>query len=250
MQFQLTRLKSEIQILEMTSRYLESEYNKREVLNVLLPSSDPVKKLFCELDEMSFDLEGFVRELVNMSYACFLSGNPIDCNLYWDQLDLFEAEVLANYAEFYWYVHTVQAALNHRDFSIPAIARTINNLQSKANHLQTSLTIALSDLAERTSEQAGGDSDLLTKFNFVPQSVLSEYSFELPPSIIGRLLWYLNPENALLVPGDIYREYNMTFNHLNTAATNISAKISGVNIHRRWFKADLFSNEHLSLVRF
>jgi hypothetical protein len=247
MQFQLTRLKSEIHILEMTSRYLESEYNKREVLNVLLPSSDPVKKLFCELDEMSFDLEGFVRELVNMSYACFLSGNPIDCNLYWDQLELFEAEVLANYAEFYWYVHTVQSALNHRDFSIPAIASTINNLQSKANHLQTSLTIALADLAERKSEQAGGDSDLLTNFNFVPQSVLSEYSFELPPSIIGRLLWYINPETALLVPGDIYREYNLTFNHLNTAATNVSAKISGVIIHRRWFKAALFSNEHLSL---
>ena len=247
MQFQLTQLKSEIQILEMTSRYLESEYNKREVLNVLLPSSDPINKLFCELDEMSFDLEFFVRTLVNMSYSCFLSGNPMDCNLYWDQLELFEHQALASYAEFYWYVYTVQAALNHRDFSIPAIASTINILQSRANHLHTSINIALADLAERRSKQE--NSDFLTKFIFVPQFMVSDYDFELPPSIIGRLMWYLNPETALLVPGDLFQEYNLTFNHLNTAVTNISAKISAVNVHRRWLRAALFGNEHLSLVR-
>ena len=250
MQFRLSQLKSEIQILEMTSRYLESEYKKREILNSLFPSNDPINKLFCKLDEMSFDLEGFVKDLVNMSYACFLSGNPVDCNLYWDLLQLFEDEVLANYAEFYWYVYTVQAALNHRDFSIPAISSTISDLQTKVNHLETSINIALFDLAERNSEKANDDRDLLTEFNFVPQSVaLSDYSFELPPSIIGRLLWYLNPETALLVPGDLFQEYNLTFNHLNTAATNVSAKISAVNIHRRWFEAALFGNEHLSLVR-
>ena len=248
MQFHLTQLKSEIEILEMTSRYLDSEYKKREVLNALFPSNDRIKKLFCELDEMSFDLEEIVKDFVNMSYACFLSGNPVDCNLYWNLRDHFEEEVLGSYAEFYWYVHTVQAALNHRDFSIPAISSTITDLQTKVHHLQTVINIAIFDLAERKSEESSNERDILSEFNYMPQPMTSGYSFELPPSILGRLLWYLNPETALLVPGELFQEYNLTFNHLNTAATNVSAKVLAVNIHRRWFKAALFGNEHLSLV--
>lgn len=249
MQFRLSQIKSEIQILEMTSRYLEKEYKKREILNTLFPSSDPVFKLFCELDLRSFNLEQQVKEVVNMSYACFLSGNPVDCNLYWELTDHFEEHVLNNYAEFYWYVYTVQAALNHRDFSIPAIFSTINDLETKVNHLQTFINIALFDLAGRESKDSNDDdTSILSNFDYNSESVTEDYDFELPSSIVGRLMWYLNPETALLVPGELFQEFNLTINHLNAATTNVSARISTVDVHRRWFKPGLFRDDHFSLV--
>ena len=247
MQFKLTQMKSEIEILQMTNRYLEKEYKKRQVLNVLIPSEDLVNKLLCQLDEMSLNLEHTVKEYVDLSYACFLSGNPSDCHLYWNLQNYFEDEVLTNYAEFYWYVHTVQAALNHREYSIPAISNTINDLERKVNDLQISINIALIDLAER-SDNTKDNRGFLTEFNFSPQFTTTDYDFELPPSITGRLLWYLNPETAPLVPGELYQEYNLIFNHLNTAATNVSAKISTVSVHRRWFKPGLFGDKYINLV--
>ena len=75
-----------------------------------------------------------------------------------------------------------------------------------------------------------------------------DLDYDLTSSLIGRLLWYINPESTTLLPKELIDEYNLTINHLNTAFTNVSAKLSRVNIHRRWFKAGLFGNKHLKLV--
>ena len=246
MQFQLTQLKTELHILEITSQYLEKESEKRRVVNALFPSSDPINRLYCDLDMATFHLEELVKESEDMRYECLVSGNPTDCHLYWDLQEYIHDEVVTNYTEFYWYVHTVQAALNHRDYSIPAISSTISEIQLKAEKIQTPINIALSELAKRDRELS--DRDFFSEFSFRPQSLSSEYNFELPSSIIGRLMWYINPETTQLVPREVVEEYNLTFNHLNTAITNMSAKLMNVNIHRRWFKAAIFSNEHLRLV--
>ena len=247
MQYQLAQLKTKIQILEITSQYLDKESKKRKALNELFPSLDPVYQLYCDLSEANFYLEELVKESEDMRYECIVSGNPADCHLYWGLQNHIRDKVLANYTEFYWYVHTVQAALNHRDYSIPAISSTINDLQVKVTHIQSSINVALSDLAERKDETED-DRNFHSEFVFRPHPSFTYYNFELPTSIIGRLLWYINPESTVLVPKDVHQEYNLTFNHLNTAFTNVSAKFISVNIHRRWFKSALFSNEHLILV--
>ena len=249
MQFRLTKLKSEIQILEMTSRYLESEYEKRQLLNILLPSQDPLNKLFCDLDEMSLSLEKTVEYYIALSYECFLAGDPLQCHEYWDLQANFEDEIVGSYAEFYWYVHTVEAALNHREYTIPALTSAMSDLRSRANYLQIAINVALLDLADERIDEPSNDRYILTEFNFFPRSTPSGFDFKLPASITGRLLWYLNPETAPLISGDLFQEYNLTFNHLNTAVTNVSAKISTVGVHRRWFKPGLFDSKHLSLVR-
>jgi hypothetical protein len=248
MQFQLTRLKSQIKLLEITSQYLEKESKKREILNSLFPSLDPINKLYCDLDTATFELEQIVKDSEDLRYECLVSGNPADCHLYWSLQEYIREEVVTNYTEFYWYVHTVEAALNHRQYSIPAIASTITDMEIKIHHIQTSINIALSELAERDyEEEQNNDRDFLSEFNFRPHSMESDYNFELPTSITGRLLWYINSESTPLLPGELLQEYNLTFNHLNTAATNVSAKVTTVNIHRRWLKAGLFENQHLGL---
>lgn len=247
MQFQLTRLKTEIQILEITSRYLDKETQKREALNALFPSLDPILQLYCELDEATYQLEEIVKESENMRYECLITGNPADCHLYWDLQEHIRDAVVGNYTELYWYVHTVQAALNHREYSIPAISSTINDIQIQVNHIQTSLNIALSELAEREKE-ADDDRDFLSDFVYNPDDSSSDYNFELPSSLVGRLLWYIIPDSTALLPKEELQRYNLTINHLNTALTNVSAKLMTVNIHRRWFKSAIFDNKHLSLV--
>lgn len=251
MQYQITTLRAEVHILETTIQYLERETQKREVLNALFPSSDPIKKLYCELDEATFQLEDIVKESEDMRYRCLVSGNPADCHPYWDLRQYVRDQVVANYTEFYWYVHTVEAALNHRDYSIPAISSTISEVQAKINDIQSSINVALSEFAERSdNNDPVDDRDFLSGFSFSTQHSPSEYDFELPSYMMGRLIWYINPESTHLVPREITEEYNLTFNHMNTAVTNMSTKLISVNIHRRWFKMDLFNNKHLNLVSF
>ena len=148
MQFQLSQLRTEIEILEITSRYLDQEASKREALNALFPSLDPVYQLYCDLDTANYQLEQIVKQSEDMRYECLVSGNPADCHLYWGLKEHIRDTVLGNYTEFYWYVHTVQAALNHRDYSIPAIGSTIGKLQERVSHVQSAIDIALSDLSE------------------------------------------------------------------------------------------------------
>lgn len=248
MQYQLTQLKTEVQILEITSRYLDKEMEKRETLNALLPSLDPILRLYCDLDVATYQLEQIVKESEDMRYECLITGNPADCHLYWNLQEYIHDQVLGNYTEFYWYVHTVQAALDHRRYSIPAISSTITDIQAKIHHIQTSINIALSELADRDKEETNDDRDFLTDFTYKPDPSFTNYSFTLPPSLVGRLLWYINPESTELLSKDMLQEYNLTINHLNTASTNISAKLTTVSIHRRWFKAGIFGNKHLTLV--
>lgn len=249
MQFKLSHIKTEIEILEITSRYLDQETREREALNALFPSLDPVFQLYCDLDTATYRLEEIVKESEDMRYECLVSGNPADCHLYWGLREHIRDQVLGNYTEFYWYVHTVQAALNHREFSIPVIRSTISKLQIQINHIQSAIDIALSDLSERTMTEVSNDENVFTDFMYNPTTTtLYDHDFDLPSSLIGRLLWYINPESTTLLPKELIQEYNLTFNHLNTAFTNVSAKLSSVNIHRRWFKAGLFGNKHLRLV--
>lgn len=248
MQYKLTQLKTEIQILEITSQYLEAESQRREILNALFPSLDPIFQLYCDLDIATFQLADIVKESEDIRYECLVSGNPADCHLYWDIKEYIRDDLIANYTEFYWYVHTVEAALNHREYSIPSISYTIYDIQSKVNRIQRSINNALSDQAERNSNEDNDLVGFLTKFVYKPSAESLYYNFELPDSIIGRLLWYINPESTALVQKELFQIYNMTFNHLNTAVTNVTAKFMTVNIHRRWFKVGLFNNKHLSLV--
>ena len=252
MQFQLSKLRTEVQMLELTSQYLEKETRKRDALNKLFPSLDPVYQLRCDLDLATLRLQELVRESEDMRYECLISGNPADCHLYWGLQEHIREQVLGNYTEFYWYIHTVEAALNHREFSIPAIASTVSKLQVQINHIQASIDIALSELSDRDAEEASDNRDFFTDFmyNPNPSNPPEYYDFSLPSSLLGRLLWYINPESTRLLPKELTEEYNLTINHLNTALTNVSAKLSRVNVHRRWFKAGLFGSKHLILVSF
>ena len=153
MQFQLSKLRTEVEVLELTSQYLEKETREREALNALFPSLDPVYQLRCDLDEATYRLQELVKESEDMRYECLISGNPADCHLYWGLQEHIREQVLGNYTELYWYVHTVEAALNHREISIPAIASTISKLQSHIVHVQASINIALSELSERNGEE-------------------------------------------------------------------------------------------------
>ena len=250
MQFQLSKLRTEVEVLELTSQYLEKETQEREALNALFPSLDPVYQLRCDLDEATYRLQELVKESEDMRYECLISGNPADCHLYWGLQEHIREQVLGNYTEFYWYVHTVEAALNHREFSIPAIASTISKLQTRITHVQASINIALSELSERGGEETSDNRKFFTDFMYSqnPSNFPSSYDFSLPSSLLGRLLWYINPESTRLLPKELTEEYNLTINHLNTAFTNVSAKLSRVNVHRRWFKAGIFGNKHLKLV--
>ena len=248
MQYKLTQLKTEIYILETTSRYLETESRRRDVLNALFPSLDPVFQLYCDLDIARLVLDDIVKESEDARYACLISGNPVDCNLYWGLKEYIRNDIISNYTEFYWYVHTVEAALNHREYSIPAIANSINGMQIRINRIQRSIDNSLSDFAERDGEDLNNYWGVLSEFEYTSDLPVSDYDFELPDSIVGRLMWYINPESTALVLKELAQEYNLTVNHMNTAVTNVTAKFRTVNIHRRWFKAALFSNQHLSLV--
>jgi hypothetical protein len=250
MQFQLSKLKSEIEILELTARYLEKEMREREALNELFPSLDPVYQLYCDLDDATLKLQQLVKESEDMRYECLISGNPVDCHLYWGLQEHIRDQVLGNYTEFYWYVHTVEAALNHRQYSIPAIANTIGKLESRIVHVQAAINIKLSDLSDRDEEETSDSRDFFTDFMYDPVVLTpkSYYDFTLPSALVGRLMWYMNPESTRLLPNELTEEYNLTINHLNTALTNVSAKLSRVNVHRRWFKAGLFGDKHLRLV--
>ena len=251
MQFRLTQLQTEIQILEITSQYLETEARKRDILNSLFPSLDPIYRLYCDLDVATYQLEEIVKDTEHHRYNCIVTGNPTDCHLYWDLYDYVRNQVMDNYTELYWYVHTVQAALNHQEVSIPAIASTISSIQVHVNSIQSSISLALSELADRDGEEDSDDRDFLSDFVYrQPNGALSKYDFELPPSLIGRLLWYINPESTRLLQKEVLQEYNLTFNHLNTAFTNVSAKLMKVNVYRRWFKSGLFGNKHLNLVSY
>ena len=247
MQFQLARLKTEIRVLEITSRYLDEKTRKREVLNALFPSDDPIYKLYCALSDATYQLEELVKDSEDMRYNCIATGNPSECQFYWTLYEYISTDIIANYTEFYWYVHTVEAALNHREFSIPAIAGTIASIETRVENIQSSINIALSESADRDNEENEDERDFLTNFNFVPTKTTA-YNFQLPQSVTERLFWYINPESTRLLPKQTVQEYNATFNHLNTAITNISAKIMKVNIHRRWLKPGIFGNKFLSLV--
>ena len=252
MQFQLSKLRTEVEVLELTSQYLEKETREREAINALFPSLDPVYQLRCDLDEATYRLQELVKESEDMRYECLISGNPADCHLYWGLQEHIREQVLGNYTEFYWYVHTVEAALNHREFSIPAIASTISKLQTRITHVQASINIALSELSERSGEETSDNREFFTDFMYSqnPSNIPSSYDFSLPLSLLGRLLWYINPESTRLLPKELTEEYNLTINHLNTAFTSVSAKLSRVNVHRRWFKAGIFGNKHLKLVSY
>lgn len=251
MQFKMAQLKTEIQILKITSEYLDKETRKRDALNALFPSLDPVYQLYCDLDVATYKLEETVKEAENMRYECLITGNPANCHLYWNLHEHIREQLVGNYTEFFWYVHRVEAALNHREYSIPAISSTINYIQERVNHIQTSIDVALADLSGRELDEANDDvdTDFFTDFMYKSSALLPGYDFELPSSLIGRLLWYINPTSTTLLPKELVQEYNLTINHLNTAVTNVSAKFSKVNIHRRWFKAALFGNKYLKLVR-
>ena len=249
MQFRLTQLKTKIQILEITSKYLEKETRERDAMNVLLPSQDPVYQLYRDLDVATYLLEEQVKESEDMRYKCIVSGNPADCHLYWGLRDHIHDEVLGNYTEFYWYVHSVQAALNHREYSIPAISNTISSTLVHVHYLESVIRVALSELSDRDEEEDNDNRDFFTEFMYHPTISEPHQGFELPPSLIGRLLWYINPESVRLLPKELINEYNLTINHLNAVFTNVSAKLSKVSIHRRWFKSGLFGNKHLQLVR-
>ena len=250
MQFQLSKLKAEVQVLELTSQHLEKKAREREILSVVNPTLDPVYKLYRDLDEATRQLQELVKESEDLRYKCLLSGNPENCHKYSGLQEHIRDEVLSNYTEFYWYVHSVEAALNYRDIAIPAIASTISKLQNRMIHIQASINIALSELSEKNSEVASENQDAFTNFiyspNFLNQTI--KYDFSLPSSLLNRLLWYINPESTRLLPKELTEEYNLTINHLNTAFTNVSAKLSRVNVHRRWFKAGIFGNKHLKLV--
>ena len=249
MQFQLTQLKAEVEILELTRAYLEKETHERETLNVLFPSLDPVYQLYRDLDMATLRLQELVKESEDMRYDCLISGNPADCHLYWGLQDHIREQVLKNYTEFYWYVHTIEAALDHRQFSIPAISSTINKLKVRINHLQTAVSSALSHTSGgRDNEEIVDHREFFTDFMYSLFRLPTNYDFSLPSSLTGRLLWYINPESTRLVPSDLAEEYNITINHLNTALTNMSAKLSRVNVHRRWFRAGIFGDKNLELV--
>ena len=249
MQFQLSKLKARVQLLELTSQYLEKKARQRELLSAIIPSLDPVYKLYRDLDEATRQLQGMVKESEDMRYECLLSGNPENCQHYWGLEEHIREQMLSNYTEFYWYVHSVESALNYRETTIPAIASTISKLQVRIMHIQASINIALSELSEN-----GGDHsehrDVFTSFTYSPNTLnqASKYDFSLPSSLRGQLLWYINPESTRLLPKEVTEEYNLTINHLNTALTNVSAKLSRVNVHRRWFKPGLFDGSYLKLV--
>lgn len=250
MQFQLSQLKAEIKLLEITAQYLDKETRKRETLNALFPSLDPVNQLYSDLRLANYRLEQIVKESEDMRYECLITGNPLNCQIYWSMQDHIREQVLGNYTEFYWYVHTVEAALQHREYSIPAIYSTISDIEEQVLHVRSAIYIALSELKERVVDEAPDEIDFFADFMYKPRpSSSSTFDFELPPSLVGRLLWYINPESTRLLPKALIEEYNLTINHLNTAMTNVSVKLSKVNIHRRWFKSGLFGNKHLKLVR-
>ena len=222
---------------------------EREAINALFPSLDPVYQLYCDLDIATLRLEELVKESEDMRYECLISGNPADCHLYWGIQEHIREQVLGNFTEFYWYVHSVEAALNHREFSIPAIAATISRTQSKINHINAALNIALSELSGRDGEDYSKDTrEFFTDFMYRPYKLPLNYDFTLPSSLVGRLLWYINPESTRLVPKELREEYNLTISYLNSALTNVSAKLSRVNVHRKWFKPGLFGDKHLHLV--
>lgn len=246
MEYKLSQLETEIKFLEITAQYLEKDTQRRETLNALFPSLDPVYKLRRELYLANYVLEQIVKESEDMRYECLITGNPLNCQIYWSMYDHVREQVLGNYTEFYWYVHTVESSLKHREYSIPTIYGTISDIQEQVLHTRTTLNFARSQLNEKATEKAPDDIDFFTDFMYTPgPSSLSTFDFKLPQSLIGRLLWYINPESTRLLPKALMDEYNLTFNHLNTALTNVSVKLSKVNVHRRWFKSGLFGNKHL-----
>lgn len=246
MEYKLSQLQTEIKLLELTAQYLEKDTQKRETLNELFPSLDPVYKLRRELYLANYVLEQIVKESEDMRYECLVTGNPLNCQVYWSMHEHIREQVLGNYTEFYWYVHTVESSLKHREYSIPAIYGTISEIQEQALHTRITLNFARSQLNEIAAEKASDDIDFFTDFMYTPSpSSLSNFDFKLPPSLIGRLVWYINPESTRLLPNALMDKYNLTINHLNTALTNVSVKLSKVNIHRRWFKSGLFGNKHL-----
>ena len=248
MQFQLSNLKARVQLLELTSQYLMKKARQRELLSAIIPSLDPVYKLYRDLDEATRQLQEMVKESEDMRYECLLSGNPENCQHYWGLEEHIREQVLSNYTEFYWYVHSVESALNYRETSIPAIASSISRLQVRIIHIQASINIALTELSEGGGKEE--NQDAFTSFMYSTGSFNkhSEYDFTLPSSLVGRLLWFINPESTRLLPKELTEEYNLTINHLNTAFTNVSAKLSRVNVHRRWFKPGLFGSNKLNLV--
>ena len=249
MQYQLSKLKARVQLLELTSQHLEKKAYERELLNAIIPSLDPVHKLYHDLDEATRQLQEMVKKSEDMRYECLLSGNPENCQHYWGLEEHIREQMLSNYTEFYWYVHSVESALNYRETSIPAIASSISRLQVKINHIQNSINIALSELSERSGADATENYDAFTNFIYSQYLLtLSKYNFSLPSSIVDRLLWYINPESTRLVSKELAEQYNLTINHLNTAFTNVSAKLSRVNIHRKWFKPGLFGKKNFKLV--
>ena len=247
MQYQLSRVMTEIEILEITKDYLEEEQRRRELFNALFPSLDPIFILQCDLEIASYLLENLVKESEDARYECIVTGNPVDCHLYWNLQDHIREQIVGNYTEFYWYVHTVESALNHREFSIPIIKSIVSKLQVFANRIQSSIDIAISHLTERSEEEGSDDEEIFTQLKYNP-SMNTNYNFDLPSSLIGRLLWYINPESTKLLENEVADEYTLAINHLNTALTNVSAKLSKVDIHRRWFKAGIFGNKKLRLV--
>ena len=248
MQFQLSNLKARVQLLQLTSQYLMKKARQRELLSAIIPSLDPVYKLYRDLDEATRQLQEMVKKSEDMRYECLLSGNPENCQHYWGLEEHIREQMLSNYTEFYWYVHSVESALNYRETSIPAIASSVSRLQVKMNHIQASINIALTELSEGGGKEE--NQDAFTSFMYSTSSFNqhSEYDFTLPSSLLGRLLWYINPESTRLLPKELTEEYNLTINHLNTAFTNVSARLSRVNVHRKWFKPGLFGSNKLNLV--
>ena len=250
LQYQLAQLEALKQALEFTWDYLDEEVRNNS-LGYYMTSPNSV---FNDFKDAKYILEHEVRRSEMQRYRCLVSRNPIDCQIYTLEYQ-FVSIIIEAFAELYWKKEFLRTALDHREFSIPAISDSIKSLSKKIDYVYLVIHIALLESSSRDAKEWESDDDkivkqnIFTAFTFNSESEPQEaYNFHLPQSIQNRLLWYIDPQSTLLSTSEEIDEYNSTINHLNTFETNVSASLMKVDIHRRWFKPNIFGELHLGLV--
>ena len=245
LQYHLARLETQRKVLEFTREYLEQEATRIELFGYW--NGPPV--IFSQLEFASYLLENEVMNSERQRYQCLVSKNPIDCKLYSFEYEIV-TELMDVFADLYLESQFIRTATTHRQFSIPSITDSINALSREIEQLEFRVHLAIVDSTKREIEDEKHDSkNVLTNFHFSSETASEgKYNFHLPSSIQNRLLWYIDPESTRLSPKETIDDYNLTINHLNSYETNVTAKFIKGDIHRRWFKPDVFGETRLSLV--
>ena len=271
-QYRISKLKAQRQVLVITKEYLEDEIEQSTACNKLtfnipLPLACPLntqtdpnsESIFSKLDSLKYELEEFVTQSEKSRYQCLITRSPEDCHIYTTDHDIV-ASLMNVYAELYFEVKFVETALNHQDFTLPAISSTIALLNRQIDSLESfvHLTLISSFPPVNTYEESyppeiRTNAIGVTEFKYSSISVRSQlhnYAFSLPNSIKNRLLWHLDITGTTFVSEELLQEYKDTINHMNSVNTNITATVKKVDVQRKWFKPTLFTHSYFVLVSF